>query len=350
MSTAVYSVIPRAAGRIQETLGLLKVRPSERHYTPAVAAAKRARFYMTPVDNSRGQRAWFKASLQDAPWLRRGLRDEISIHQAFEAYERRSRPAFDTPSFIAAGNLHSSWTWLLRKYWAGTFAGDMDDRFGLSASFLRQVSPLYLAKALADVRRLGPFLRRRHLKFETHGLGWYLLDFHYYRRHFFSPLLGHRLNPGWTRDDNDKMEGLFLHHRSFLRQHATVLAHGDLYPNNILVRPNGGVVLFDWELAHWNLPTFDVALIYLLAWRHPAWQEQFLNRSLRLIGQPRLTPIAWRLSLLSLATRLTAFCFIRLTNGQPERYPRLTAAQRRCLWPLYKIWLRHLTTAYQALP
>ena len=348
MSTAAYHLVPRAPERIKETLGLLKVRPSQRHYTPAVAAADKARFYMTPVINERGQRAWFKALLQDTPWLRRGLRDEIAIHRAFGEFERRFKPVFDTPSFIAAGNPRQSWTWLMRKYWIGTFAGDMDDRFGFSDSFLRQVSPLYLAKALDGVRRLGPFLKRRGLRFETHDLGWYLFDFNYYRQHFFTPLLRHRLNPGWTRDDVDRIEHLLIDRRHFFKQHATVFTHGDFYPNNILLRPGGKVVIFDWELSHWNLPTFDVVMAYLQAWRSPVWQERFRQVSIKMLGQPKITAVAWQLCMISLATRLTAFCFIRLTNGQPERYPRLTSAQRQRLTPLYRNWLNSLQAAYRS--
>jgi 5-methylthioribose kinase len=39
------------------------------------------------------------------------------------------------------------------------------------------------------------------------------------------------------------------------------LVHGDFSPKNLLVPPNGGVLLVDHEVAHWGHPAFDVAFV-----------------------------------------------------------------------------------------
>ncbi|MBI3572691.1 MAG: phosphotransferase [Candidatus Kerfeldbacteria bacterium] len=342
-----YRIIPTAPDKIRQALDHLRVRPVQQHYTPEVAAQKNSRFYMTPVVGPGGRLAWFKASLQDTPWLHRSLREEILVQKTFAAYEKKYRPVFDSPSYITAAEGSRGFSWLLRKYWQGTYAGDMDDRFGMTSSFLRRVSHLTMARVFGDVRQMTPLVRKR-VGPNTHGLSWYLLDFHYYRQHFFTPLLQHTLNPGWKRDDIDRMEEIFHAHRAFFRQHATVFTHGDMYPNNMMVRGQSAprVVLFDWELSHLNLPTFDPTMVYLQAWRQPQWQERFRRQTMTLLGQPRVSETAWRLSMLSLATRLTAFCFIRLTDGQPDRYPRATPTQRTLLRSLYPKMLKHLRLTY----
>jgi 5-methylthioribose kinase len=39
------------------------------------------------------------------------------------------------------------------------------------------------------------------------------------------------------------------------------LVHGDFSPKNILIRPDGGVLLIDHEVAHWGHPAFDVGFV-----------------------------------------------------------------------------------------
>ena len=59
------------------------------------------------------------------------------------------------------------------------------------------------------------------------------------------------------------------------------LVHGDFSPKNILVKPNGTLVLLDAEVAHWGDPTFDVAFalnhFLLKAIYHAPNQAAFLQ-------------------------------------------------------------------------
>ncbi len=345
---ARYTTVPRVLPRIDATLKTLKVQPVPETATPEAAARRQDRFYMTPVRTEAGQLAWFKASLQDSPWLRSGLREEIRVQQSFAAYESKHRPRFDSPSYIGSDDDRRGYIWLLRKYWEGSYAGDMNEYFGFSPLFMRRVSPVVFANILNDVRGMTAFMRRR-IPLKKHVSGWYLLDFHYYRKHFFPQLLQHPLNPGFKRSDVDGLEELIHQHAGFFQRHATTFTHGDLYPNNIMLRPTSGrnVVLFDWELSHLNLPTFDVAMAYLHAWRRPVWQKQFYKRSLTLLGSSPTTRTAWRLAMISLATRLAGFGLLRLTNSQPERYPKLPAAQRPAMEKLFRHHINELWKAYQ---
>lgn len=338
------------AEQIRQLLAGLRVQPLDRRYTPAIAAKRGDRYYMTPVVDARGRSVWLKTTLHDTPWLRHSLREEIHVQKTFAAYERQSRPRFDSPSFIAAGDNRRGFIWLVRKYWDGVFAGDMTDRFGTSFSFLRRVSPIMMANILHDVRAMTGFAQRR-MHPDQHAYRWYALDFTYYQKEFYRPFLRHALNRDWNRDTVDRLADALARHRSFLANHATVFTHGDLYPNNIMYRAGARhpVVVFDWELSHNNLPTFDAVMVYLHAWRDPAWQKSFRDQTFRLLGHPTSTRTAWNLAMVSLGTRLAGFCFIRLTNRQPDHYPRLKPRERRLLLPLFRRNLAHIETALREL-
>lgn len=342
-----YALLPRALTIIPSLLEKLQLRPNDPRFTPAVASGKQARFYMTPVQTRRGSVVWFKANLERSPALTHGLRAEIEVQRLFAAYEQHARPSFDSPSFLSAGRIGSV-RWNLRRYWEGTFAGSMDLDFGYTPAFFRSVSPKVMARVLDDVRRMSGFVRRR-LSLPHHALGWYRFDFQHYRRHFFGPLLKTGYSP-WTRQDVQTMERCLVENRAFLARRAMTFTHGDLYPNNILLL--GGkrrLVLFDWELAHWDLPTFDPALVYLLAWRRPAWQRAFRRETDRLLRPTATIQRAWQLTLFSLSVRLAGFCFIRLTGGQPERYPPLRRQDRPTLKRLSQGMNRELDHAYRSL-
>jgi hypothetical protein len=168
-----YRTIPRATERINRamaTLGIVAVDPA---YTPAVAIKHRCRYYMTPVRTPKKAVVWFKASLQANPHLRRALREEIRVQKLFAQYERRSRPHFDSPSYVAHHDDRQDFLWLIRKYWDGMFAGDMTERFGAAPVFFRAVNPRLMAAIVNDVRQMTKFIRA-HGPLETHDLGWYM--------------------------------------------------------------------------------------------------------------------------------------------------------------------------------
>ncbi len=328
MVTRRYQLVPGGVNWIDDTLRREKLEPVPATYRPSVAVKRRARFYMTAV-RYRGGLAWFKASLKSEPRLLRGLRDEISTQQALAAYERRARTSFDSPSWLT-GSSRRDRAWLLRRYWIGSYAGDMQNGFGWSPGFVRVVRPERMATVVQEIGRMSTFMRGR-LRLPTHHHGWYRLDYQYYRRKILPGLLKHSLNPGWTKRGLLNWEALLDRHRNFLKRHATSFTHGDLYPNNLMLARRGQrhtIVLFDWELVNWTLPTLDAVLVWLLAWQHPLWQTKFRRAFFKQIGGGQPMIRAWNLAQLSLAVRLLAYAFVRLTNGQPQHYPRLPRPSR----------------------
>lgn len=75
--------------------------------------------------------------------------------------------------------------------------------------------------------------------------------------------------------------------------HGSVLVHGDLTPENVIVRPDGSLCLIDWEYAHRGHGDEDLAGLALDAPRAEEWSlapEEFAVR----IRARRLLDGLWR--------------------------------------------------------
>lgn len=61
-----------------------------------------------------------------------------------------------------------------------------------------------------------------------------------------------------------------------------IVNNGDFYPRNLIVRPDGRIVIVDWETwnAHSPFHTIDypenvAAVFYVHMWGNPAWQAAY---------------------------------------------------------------------------
>lgn len=335
-----YRLIPGALKWIEGVLRQENLGPIPPSFRPDQAARQRKRFYMTPV-RYRGGVAWFKASLKAEPRLLRGLRHEMAVQRSLADYGKRSRTSFESPAWLAGSN-HPDRAWLLRKYWTGPYGGDMQNDFGWSTKFIRAVKPQRMVDVTSDIGRMSGFMRRR-LVVPVHGHNWYRLDYHYYQRVLLPPFLKHRFNPGWTQGDLAAWEKLLNRHRKFLNNQVKFFTHGDFYPNNLMLTGQGKqrtIVVFDWELANWNLPSFDAVLTWVLAWRFPAWQASFRKAYFKRAGNTPARRRAWNLAQFSIGVRLLAYAFVRRTNRQPERFGNLPRRQ----WKIADRMMRTMVT------
>jgi 5-methylthioribose kinase len=77
-------------------------------------------------------------------------------------------------------------------------------------------------------------------------------------------------------DLSDSIAGIVDEHLSA----RVCLVHGDYSPKNVLVAPNGHLILLDHEVAHWGNPAFDIAFVLnhlcLKALKFPSRTDAYL--------------------------------------------------------------------------
>jgi len=75
---------------------------------------------------------------------------------------------------------------------------------------------------------------------------------------------------------------------AYLDAAGTTLVHGDASPKNILVTPDGEVLIIDHEVAHWGRPAFDTAFVVnhlcLKAFYRPEQAGSYLQAAETLLG------------------------------------------------------------------
>ena len=69
----------------------------------------------------------------------------------------------------------------------------------------------------------------------------------------------------------------YVKESELLEKHEKVLCHGDLNPNNILVKDDGSVFIIDWTNATWEDPFAEIAYLTFLSGFTPRQTEAFLQ-------------------------------------------------------------------------
>lgn len=103
------------------------------------------------------------------------------------------------------------------------------------------------------------------------------------------------------------------------------LVHGDYSPKNVLVSPDGKILLVDHEVAHWGNPTFDVAFalnhLCLKALKFPERSSAYLDSARRFCAAYALeTPPRCRATMQQAARLLGGLLLARVDGKSPVEY------------------------------
>lgn len=142
--------------------------------------------------------------------------------------------------------------------------------------------------------------------------------------HIFHPI---RIEPYLlaTAEIHDEIASVLRSIAQSLAETKIALVHGDISPKNILVGPNGPVLL-DAECACYGDPAFDLAfclnhLLLKCVWR-PRWTERYLE-AFDTLAATYLAGVDWedRVTLDARAARLlAAFLIARIDGKSPVEY------------------------------
>lgn len=259
------------------------------------------RFYTDLVNNN----LFLKVKLQKRKEVKRDLEREIEIYKILKKKFPEKLRFF--PKLISEGK-HKNLYWMLEKAERGKLGGIMDEDFGMKKSFLLKISPSYLARLIFLYQNLKP-----KFPLYKHGGWWYWQDFNGYRVKFLNEFINSKLNKNLlTLEDINLAQEILRKNKNFLDKTVHYLSHGDLYPNNFILNEEGKLIILDWGLANFNNSAFDVAFIYLLTHRVPAWQESFLNAYLQYVKEKNKFKKLFNLALISLTIRFASHCYFNL--------------------------------------
>lgn len=166
---------------------------------------------------------------------------------------------------LLAFQLNSRPYWYLRKYVEGDDAGNITTDFGFSKSFLARVSAGEMLRLITSLWRLGT--DRQELDFSPEVL----------LPHQRPNIMIIPADAIFSLEEIGPALATFVQgHSRALENERFALCHNDLYPGNIFLREKDAkLVIIDWERAAWNYKLYDLAFIWLLAWRNLDWQERF---------------------------------------------------------------------------
>ena len=260
---------------------------------------KKKRFLTTAVRNKKGEKFFLKVRLQKNKEVVRDFKKEIAVYKLFGEYFKKKCTAF--PIIISSGK-YRNLQWSLAGFIEGNLAGWADNDFGLSKKFLENSNPKDLAKEINRYQSI-PFNKIKKLKLYHQGSWWYWQDFNFYLKNYLGK------QSIIKQKEIEKSTKILKGKKELLESEAKFLCHGDLYPNNLMLTPSNKISILDWGRSNFNNPSFDIAFIYLSAWRNKKWQKSFLNHYFVNQSNKEKFKKLFQASLISLTIRLSAHCY-----------------------------------------
>jgi len=251
----------------------LGLKIADKNFTIERAIKNEKRFFMPLCVDKDGKKYFLKARFQDTQELIVTLKKEIEFCRKIEPIISSQDPHFITPRFIKSGEDKRGYIWLLREYLEGKFYGVMDTDFGFLRSFFTRVDPQDFALKILSYQKKTNEIKRQMAEdgfpLDRHGQDWYMVDYNFYRHSKSLETLIPR--------ETVKVGKILEKNRELIEKNASVITHGDFYPNNILITEKGETAVIDWELIHLNNLCFDIAFGWMNSFRDPCWQEKYLK-------------------------------------------------------------------------
>jgi len=267
---------------------------------------KEKRFFTTAVRDKKGEKFFLKVRLQKNKEVIRDFKKEIAVYKLFEKHFKKKSATL--PRIISLGK-YRNLQWSLAGFIEGDLAGWADKDFGFKKKFLENSNPKDLAKEINRYRSI-PFNEIKKLKLYHQGSWWYWQDFNFYLKNYL------KRQSTIKRKEIEKSTKILKKRKELLEREAKFLCHGDLYPNNLIITPSNKIPILDWGRSNFNNPSFDIAFIYLNAWKNKKWQESFLNHCFTNQNNKEKFKELFQVSLISITIRLSARCYKYPKNKQ----------------------------------
>ena len=268
---------------------------------------KEEHFFTALIKVKKREKVFFKVRLHKTKDVFIDFKKEVALSQIFKKKFKNKRKKILFPEIISWGK-DRNLLWYLKRYEEGTLGGLMGEDFGLKNKFLKSVSAKDLANGIKNYHST-PYKLVKKLNLYHQGGWWYWQDFNFYLKTFLRKFIPSDFNKNLIEvKDLETIKKILKDNKELLDKTAYSLCHTDLYPNNVLLTPSKKIMILDWDMSAFNNPSFDVAFIYLNAWRNKNWQKLFLKTYLRGINKNEFKKL-FQLSLISLTVRFSGHCW-----------------------------------------
>lgn len=239
--------------------------------------------YSTVCTDNKGRKFFFKIRMEDNPKTKRAFINEINytrfLNQVFKKGYRIQVPK------ILKYNIISVPEWSLFKLASGKYLdkknlsrGDRD----LIVNTLLNIQKIPISKLPKEEPKGGE-------------IGFWQTDYLWYMNRITNSL--RRLREEIDYKKILQAVNFIVKNQKLLDKYSQFLAHGDWDLSHIFLRKNS-VILFDWEHARIDIPTMDLAFLFIRTRGDKKWSRDLVEKFMQKKGNKKQLKQLFRISII----------------------------------------------------
>lgn len=255
----MYCLLKDIEEKIEKKLNSLKIKAEKK----VKESIQNRRFYYMSKGIFQGKRVVFKAQIANYKKIQEEISELTDKNLKHEIILLKKVKANFVPRYLKSGLSPSPW--LVYQYIKGKTQGRP---FELLPSFMSDKNLKPLISLILQIQKIN---QKTNLPLRKYDFKIYFLS--YLKKIRLLKFAREYLK----NEEIEKVKKILRKNKDLLDKGRFVLTHGDLHGENIVQKPNGKLVLVDWETVHFNNPAYDIAYLWLKGFLKPDWQKKFLK-------------------------------------------------------------------------
>lgn len=255
----MYSLLKNIENKIEKKLNFLDIKAEKK----IQESIKNRRFYYLTRADFQGRKIIFKVQIANYKKIQEEITELTDKNLKHEIVFLKNFQKPFLPLYLKSGLSPSPW--LIYEYVEGEVQGKP---FKLLPSLTSEENFRSLVSLISQIQKIT---YKNNLPLKKYG-------FRVYFNSYLKKIKLLRFPRKYLKNEEiGRVKEIFKEKRDLLDKKAFVLTHGDLHGENIIKKPEGQLVLVDWETVHFNNPAYDIAYLWLKGFFNPSWQGKFLN-------------------------------------------------------------------------
>ncbi len=279
-----------------------------------------AQKYSTVCKDNKGRKFFFKIRMEDNPKTKRAFINEIN-YTKFLNHIFLKRKRIQVPK-ILKHNIVSEPEWCLFRLASGKYL----DKQNLSAKDRNLI-----VNTLLNIQKI-PLSKLPMERPKGETAGFWQTDYLWYMNRITNSL--RRLREEIDHKKILEAVNFIAKNQKILDKYSKFLAHGDWDLNHIFLRKNS-VILFDWEHARIDIPTMDLAFLFVRTRNDKKWSRDLVLKFMEKKDNKREFKQLFRVSIIRyVLKRMVSIKFV-YKDGEISK-EEVEAIRSDCLGLFYK--------------